>query len=295
MATIASTNIPSPKSWDEFEDISLSSAKLRWKSPNFFRNGRQGQRQDGVDIFGTLNTGISIGLQCKNTIGGLTDSLVKKEISNAESFEPPLSELYIATTAPRDSTLQETVRKISAEREKTGKFCVHLLFWDDITADIALDDTVFFKHYPQFSPKSDLPKEHDRVLFDALIKLLPSNGVIDFLDQTNMAGFSFLDAKLDPIREFYYEWNIPEKEFINTELETIRSKIWSKVDSYLNIIATETFSIGRNAERRSVPEEWEYEQPQRFDRVVKSLHSLAGDIVKLHQELVRTGKKYLIG
>ena len=44
--------MPAPKSWDEFEDISLSAAKLRWNSTDFFRHGRLGQKQDGVDIWG---------------------------------------------------------------------------------------------------------------------------------------------------------------------------------------------------------------------------------------------------
>jgi hypothetical protein len=36
MPTIASSKVPPPKSWDEFEDIVLSAAKLRWKSTDFY-------------------------------------------------------------------------------------------------------------------------------------------------------------------------------------------------------------------------------------------------------------------
>jgi len=90
MPTISSSNIPSPKGWDEFEDITLSAAKLRWKSSNFFRNGRQGQRQDGVDIWGDDSEGYKVGVQCKNTVGGISLGVVKSEISNAESFTPKL-------------------------------------------------------------------------------------------------------------------------------------------------------------------------------------------------------------
>ena len=295
MPTIASSNIPTPKSWDEFEDIALSAAQSRWNSPNFFRNGRQGQRQDGVDVFGTTNVGQSIGVQCKNTSNGLSETLVKKEIKNAESFEPPLNSLYIATTAPRDATLQEVVRKISEARKKNSKFSVDVLFWDDIAHDLAADEKAFFKHYPQFSPKKAPVKEHDQILYDALIQLLPSSGVIRFLDQNNMAGYSFLDSMLDPLREFYYEWSKPEREFITPEIDSLRKELWQRADRYLGIIANETFSVGFLAERRSVPEEWEDEQPERFNRVVKDLHSLAGEIVDLHSKLIRTARDYLIG
>ena len=158
-----------------------------------------------------------------------------------------------------------------------------------------MDDREFFKHYPQFSPKTDLPKEHDQQLYDQLIALLPTAGIIEFLDQNNMAGFSFVDARLDPLRTFYYEWNRADREFINTELDGIRKQLWAKSDEYLEIIATQTFSSGRSAERRSVPEEWEFEQPERFDKVVRSLHTLAGEIVALHRSLIRKAREYFVG
>ncbi len=88
MPTLSSANIPTPKSWDEFEDIALAAAKLRWNSSDFYRNGRPGQKQDGVDIWGQDDDGRHIGLQCKNTIGGVSLEAVKTEIANAERFEP---------------------------------------------------------------------------------------------------------------------------------------------------------------------------------------------------------------
>jgi hypothetical protein len=176
-----------------------------------------------------------------------------------------------------------------------GKFAVHILFWDDISADLSSDDKEFFKHYPQFAPKEDLSKEHDKKLYDELISLLPTSGVIEFLDKNNMAGFSFLDSHLDPLRTFYYEWNRADKEFIHEELENLRKDIWKKADTYLEIIATQTFSSDRLSERRSVPEEWEFEQPERFAKVVKSLHTLAGEIVDLHRRMIRAARSYFVG
>jgi hypothetical protein len=295
MPTIASSNIPTPQSWEEFESIVLSTAKIRWKSTDFFGNGRRGQRQDGVDVFGTSNDGTSLGIQCKNTQNGLSAAVVRAEVNNAESFSPPLQALFIATTAPRDSSLQEVVREISEERIRGGKFNVGVLFWDDISGDLSSNETEFFKHYPQFAPKRDLPKEHDQKLYDVLLELLPTSGIINFLGQNNMAGFSFLDSNLEPLFIFHREWNKPDHEFIYPELESIRKQLWQKADDYLEIIATQTFSTGRSAERRSVPEEWEYEQPERFSRVVKSLHDLASEIVALHGTLIRTARDYFVG
>lgn len=122
MPTIPHTNIPSPKSWDEFEDIVCSAAKNRWKNPDFTRHGRQGQSQHGVDIYGKNQQGSLVGLQCKNTLEGITDKLILTEIQLAEEFKPPLSMLYIATTSPTDKTIQEFTRVLTIEREREKKF-----------------------------------------------------------------------------------------------------------------------------------------------------------------------------
>lgn len=144
MPTIASSNIPPPKSWDEFEDITLGAAKLRWNSSDFYRNGRSGQKQDGVDIWGHDDDHRHIGVQCKNTVDSISLTTIKKEIANAENFEPMLDRLYVATTAKRDAVLQRAVRDISSQRAKWDQFKVDILFWDDICQDLAKDDKIFF-------------------------------------------------------------------------------------------------------------------------------------------------------
>jgi len=295
MPTIASSSIPPPKSWDEFEDIMLSAAKLRWNSDAFFRNGRTGQKQDGVDVYGHDDEDRHIGVQCKNTIEGVSSAILKKEISNAEAFRPLLDRLCIATTAKRDASLQKEVRIISAERHTAGKFRIDILFWDDICHDLAKNDDMFFTHYPQFRGKVDEARAHDRLLFDQITTLLRSDGVIGFLDHNNMAGFSFLEAKFDPLKEFYYIWNQPEREFLSPELESLRKALWQKVAAYMDLLTKETFPSRQNPDRHEVPPEWELENPERFDRAVKMFHKLAGEIVALHRDLVRMGKAQLIG
>lgn len=294
MPTIASSVVPSPKSWDEFEDVSLAAAKLRWGSNDFHRNGRTGQKQDGVDIFGCDNDERHIGVQCKNTVGGVTLATVNSEIANAEKFEPKLDRLYIATTAPRDAKIQKEVRALSALRRKERKFRVGVLFWDDICQDLATDDDVFFSHYPQFRGRLDESRVRDRSLYDQLLGLLRSDGVIGFLDRNNMAGFSFPQERFDPLWEFYYEWNQPEREFVSPELEALRRSLWDKVSEYTTLLATETFATELNPDRHWVPQDWEFTQPERFERVVKRFHGLAGEIVSLHADLVRKGRAQLI-
>jgi len=295
MPTLAGLVLPPPRSWDEFEEIVLSAAKLRWNSTDLYRHGRQGQRQDGVDIFGHAGDGRHIGVQGKNTVDGIAIATIRAEIKQAETFQPPIEALYMATTAKRDVAVQRQVRLISQRRKKAGQFPVAILFWEDICQDLAADDAVFFKHFPQFRPSADRAREHDQKLFDEISQLLSSNGVIGFIDHHNMAGFSFPDAALNPLREFYYEWNKPERAFLAPEIEAAKLKLWAKADEYLEVIATETFSTGMNVDRRWVPQDWEITQPDRFWRVVRQLHALAREIVSLHAELIRTGKLHLVG
>jgi len=290
--TLSALNVPTPKSWDEFEDITLSALQIRWSNTELYRNGRQGQRQDGVDIYGNDSVGDFVGVQCKNTTKKITKRLVLDEVLNAESFTPSITKLIVATSAHRDATLQMEVRDISESRKSKGLFSVSLLFWDDICSDLAEDEDKFFKHYPQLKPKQDKALEHDQQIFKELIELLPSNGVIDFLDKNNMAGFAFRDADLDSIRKFSYEWHVADKEFIDSNLEHFRNSLYEKTNCYLDIISTQTWSLNASADLRSVPSEWEFEQPERFKEVVSHLHNTAGEIVEIHQKLVRRAKEH---
>lgn len=294
MPTIASSVVPPPKSWDEFEDITLAAAKLRWNSTDFERHGRTGQKQDGVDVFGHDDDGRHIGVQCKNSVGGISIAVVEREVANAEEFQPALDRLYIATTAQRDAPLQKAVRLLSEDRRVNGDFRVAILFWDDLCQDLATDDDVFFTHYPQFRGRDDEARKHDRALYDEMVGLLRSEGVIGFLDQNNMAGFSFPRSKFDPLWEFVEGWNRPEREFLSPELEALRKSLWEKSDAYTTLLAENTFATEKNLDRAWVPPEWEYEQPDVFWRIVKNFHNLAAEIVELHADFVRTGKRQLI-
>lgn len=292
MPTIASSQVPPPRAWDEFEEIVLSAAKLRWDSTDFFRQGRQGQRQDGVDVFGHDKSRRSIGVQAKNTIGGVTKAVAVTEITNAGSFQPKLDALYIATSAPTDAPTQQMIRELSQAQIAAGSFPVEILFWNDVIQDLAKDDGIFFKHFPQF--RGETPQAHDRKLFDQVLALLTSDGVIGFIDKNNMAGFSFEANKLDPLWEFYESWDAPERHFLNQKIDSARKALRAKIGEYHEVVVTNV-SYTNMPGRVSVPADWEITNPTRFFQVVKELHDLAGEIVQLHADFVRVGKAELIG
>jgi hypothetical protein len=119
-----------PKSWETFEDLCLELFKAIWDDPLAQKNGRRGQPQHGVDLFGSKN-GLStayFGVQCKGKDQGLgaraTLRELEGELIKADKFEPPLAHWVFATTAPADGALQEAARKLSAERTQRGLFPV---------------------------------------------------------------------------------------------------------------------------------------------------------------------------
>jgi len=152
MPTVPQSELPIPKSWDEFEDIVADLYARAWDDPHTRRYGRTGQAQQGVDICGrpARLQGHYAGVQCKRRERGtLTLEAVEAEIARAEEFKPPLAEYTIATTARRDARLQEAVRLITQEREAAGKFSVHIAFWEDLCSLLAHPDNsdLLRKHY----------------------------------------------------------------------------------------------------------------------------------------------------
>ncbi|MCT8469335.1 hypothetical protein KZO85_12145 [Chromohalobacter canadensis] len=150
MPTTTTSRLPPPTSWDEFEDVCKSSFSLRWANPNLARHGRQGQAQDGVDIYGVDSLQNFVGIQCKNTISTISQQLIESECLKAEKFTPELAVLYIATTADRDVNIQAFTRRLSEERRVQNKFPVDVVFWPDIVHDLSRDDAVVRQHFPQF-------------------------------------------------------------------------------------------------------------------------------------------------
>ena len=135
MPTFATSPLPVPESWKEFEKIARDIYARLWQDPNAELNGRDGQSQHGVDVYGQPwdLQGRYVGVQCKRyRETKLTKTKIIKEIKKAEQFTPKLFEYIIVTTEVKDGALQEIVREINVERLANQKFPVRLVFWEDL-------------------------------------------------------------------------------------------------------------------------------------------------------------------
>ncbi|WP_039049512.1 hypothetical protein [Comamonas thiooxydans] len=246
MPTYANVNMPPPSSWDEFEDLVCSAAKNRWKSANFTRHGRQGQRQDGVDIYGKDDRGHLVGLQCKNTSSGITSRIVDEEIAKAEAFRPQLHHLYIATTAETEKSLQEFVRERSNTRMQAGDFEVSILFWTDVWQDLTLDESRLFQHYPQLRPTpiaASSGPSHDQRLYAELKSTFGFEPAVRLLRDHDFGG-PFLHVSIRPLYNFYETWDQPEKEFIDPELQAGLLELYRAAANLSDHLVGKTVPVG---------------------------------------------------
>lgn len=145
-----------PSSWIDFENLCHALACAHWEDSEAQKNGRQGQAQHGVDIWGCPNADYGHNyhaIQCKgknaNYGSTATADELKAEVSKADKFKPALSHWIFATTAPRDQALQKEARQLSEQRRSSGKFTLKVWSWDDIQDKLCDYPDVLRQFYPE--------------------------------------------------------------------------------------------------------------------------------------------------
>ena len=147
--------IAPPKDWATFEDLCHALFKRVWKDPLAQKNGRLGQPQQGVDIFGSINSDRASyqGVQCKgkdrNYGSKAKRSEIVAEIGKADHFSPGLEHWIFATTASVDGSLQKLARELSADRKSKGLFSIDVLGWEEIQSLMAEHPGVIEEFYPE--------------------------------------------------------------------------------------------------------------------------------------------------
>lgn len=142
--------IPAPQEWQTFEQLCTDLWSEILNDKNTLKNGRNGQPQQGIDIYGVDKaTGDKYGIQCKqkSLLKNLTNAEIDKEITNALAFNPPLDKYIIATTATKDVHIENYVRIKSQENVNNGFFSIHLYSWSDIVEKIYQYNNILQKYY----------------------------------------------------------------------------------------------------------------------------------------------------
>lgn len=133
----AKQQIAPPENWQDFEELCVRLWEEIWQTDNIARNGRSGQKQKGVDL-SAIPAGKDgyYGVQCKakDSLQGkvLTIAEIDDELKKAKNFKPELKRFIIATTAPKDTTIEEYVREKNLDNLKKGLFEIQLCSWEEI-------------------------------------------------------------------------------------------------------------------------------------------------------------------
>ncbi len=153
MPTLTGMSLPPLKDWQDFQRLCRDLWRHILDDPNTQENGRQGQPQAGVDVYGrSKSTGGMTGVQCKekDRLAGsvVTIDELKGEVVKAKTFRPVLTEFTLATTGPRDGKLQQEARKITERHLKKGLFSVHVWSWEEIEIELSNYPHLLQKHWP---------------------------------------------------------------------------------------------------------------------------------------------------
>lgn len=162
-------------SWGEFERLCRDLFQNDWDSRVTSLHGRNGSRQNGVDIYGNPSNGQEIwGVQCKGKEiypeKKITIEQVEEEIDKALGFEPELAHYIFATTMRRDVKLQRELRELV--RRKNLPFSVEIKFWDDIEVALNEDSYTASKYYPRKAENIKKNGLFDRNDFDGRVNLI---------------------------------------------------------------------------------------------------------------------------
>jgi hypothetical protein len=148
--------IRKPKNWQDFETLCKKLWGELWDCHEIKKNGSPGQSQKGVDIYGIPSFELKkpsknkyYGIQCKERDENKDKKLSKKdidtEIQEALNFKPPLKMYYIASTANKDTEIEEFIRLRNSEHIDKGLFNIEIFFWEDIES--LIDESYHTKNW----------------------------------------------------------------------------------------------------------------------------------------------------
>lgn len=190
-------NLRKPENWQDFESLCKKLWGEIWECSEIKKNGRSGQKQHGVDVYGIpKGEDMYFGIQCKGkddyTNANLTVKDIDTEIEKAKTFTPKLKKLYFATTANKDSSIEEYVRQKDIESRKINLFEVHLFSWEDIV-DLIEENKNTYDWYvkninfkTQYSVSVKFQDDSDKLIFTPI---LYKNSITYKLKQINESNF----------------------------------------------------------------------------------------------------------
>jgi hypothetical protein len=149
-------NYPRPADWKQFERLSIALMSCVFGS-RFDQYGREGQRQDGVDLYCRLKDGSIIAVQCKgrdeNLGKKLTVAQLDKAVTEAAACPFKIDHFFVLTTSPHDAKLIDHALKLTQERSLIGLGSVEVWGWQSLENIIRENASLQDSFYSEYKPK----------------------------------------------------------------------------------------------------------------------------------------------
>lgn len=154
MPSIPLMQLPKSRSADEFEsmckDVLTNEYRIKFK-----RYGKNGQKQNGIDIYAQLGGEKYAVAQCKNYFSpNSSNALIKKiekDIKDAELIPFKIKQFIVMTSMDRDLNAQNYIETINSP------FAIEIWFWEDIQERVCSDEELIEKYYPHFFKAPQIP------------------------------------------------------------------------------------------------------------------------------------------
>ena len=214
MALTAGTELKRPDNYAVFETNCLKLGKVLINTTATNKNGRRGQPQKGVDVWGWRSDNVEhiVGIQCKQKGFGqqLEEQEVREEWAQALEFEPPIKEFYILTTADNDVKMEQLARELCLELlRKTGRsvpfsvwgwgrICDELIDHPDLIKAFDPDYGIYSRqHSEQIESVLGVLERHSVQLDSLLAGARKAGGVVMLGGVDDVSGATEVDRVLD--------------------------------------------------------------------------------------------------
>lgn len=310
MTQHSSASFPRPLDWQDFERNSRVLMECILNDLTTERNGRSGQAQNGVDIFGRKNgKGIDwFGVQCKGKNSGwpdiskVTEEELREEVKKSDNFKPKISTFILLTTAPNDAAIQEVARIITEEREAEGRpLTVCVWGWETISERIAIHPEAMDAFHPDRSAHSKLilkgMADTREMVQSVQLEVQSQTEMMQASIDTNSASREIVDKNLheeiDGYRDLLKEGSCSTAL---TLLQNLKNRIWNTASERVKFriitnIAGSLLNLNRDSE--AIPLFFEAVQYQPEDKTAQANRALAYLLKKDFPEVIKVGLEIL--
>jgi tetratricopeptide (TPR) repeat protein len=149
---ITAIEIPKPLNWQDFQRQCVVLFRSLLGDERLQEWGSEGQTQHGIDLFGYRRGSPStpVGVQCRRLDRQLSGAKMRSDAEEARAIQPPLTELIFATTAKRDTRIQQEANQLTQELHQSGWPCrVTVMAWQDLHLEIVRHPDALRAFWPQ--------------------------------------------------------------------------------------------------------------------------------------------------